>query len=144
MYADERTPVDDLVQESLINIWKGFDSFQGRSDIKTWVIRVCINTCITMDRKRKSRPQTNSIDETCRNIISEESADPTLHEARLKELYSRIQQLSVFDRAIILLWLEGMPYDEIGEIVGITAKNVSVRLVRIREALKKMSGNATE
>lgn len=37
-----------------------------------------------------------------------------------------------------------MPYDEIGEIVGITAKNVSVRLVRIREALKKMSGNATE
>ena len=144
MYADERTPVDDLVQESLINIWKGFDTFQGRSDIKTWVIRVCINTCITMDRKRKSRPQTNSIDETCRNIISEESADPTLHEARLKELYSRIQQLSVFDRAIILLWLEGMPYDEIGEIVGITAKNVSVRLVRIREALKKMSGNATE
>ena len=144
MYADERTPVDDLVQESLINIWKGFDSFQGRSDIKTWVIRVCINTCITMDRKRKSRPQTNSIDETCRNIISEESADPTLHEARLKELYSRIQRLSVFDRAIILLWLEGMPYDEIGEIVGITAKNVSVRLVRIREALKKMSGNATE
>ena len=60
------------------------------------------------------------------------------------QLYSRIQQLSVFDRAIILLWLEGMPYDEIGEIVGITAKNVSVRLVRIREALKKMSGNATE
>ena len=31
MYADERTPVDDLVQESLINIWKGFDTFQGLS-----------------------------------------------------------------------------------------------------------------
>ncbi len=143
MYADEHTPVDDLVQESLINIWKGFDSFQGRSDIKTWVLRVCINTCITMDRKRKSRPQTNSIDDTCRNIISEES-DAGLHEARLKILYSRIQRLSVFDRAIVLLWLEGMPYDEIGNIVGITAKNVSVRLVRIRETLKNMSEKETE
>lgn len=138
MYADERTPVDDLVQESLVNLWQGFDSFQGRSDIKTWVYRVCINTCISMDRKRKSRPQTNSLDETCRNIISEES-DSSLHEARLKELHDRIQRLSVFERAIILLWLEGMPYDEIGKVVGITAKNVSVRLVRIREALKRMS-----
>ena len=144
MFSKDNDEVSDLFQEILVKLWKGFGSFEGRSDIKTWVIRVCINTCITMDRKRKSRPQTNSIDETCRNIISEESADPTLHEARLKELYSRIQQLSVFDRAIILLWLEGMPYDEIGEIVGITAKNVSVRLVRIREALKKMSGNTTE
>ena len=117
MYADERTPVDDLVQESLINLWQGFDSFEGRSDMKTWVYRVCINTCISMDRKRKSRPQTNSLD----------------------ELYDRIQRLSVFERAIILLWLEGMPYDEIGKVVGITAKNVSVRLVRIRETLKKMS-----
>ena len=69
MYADERTPVDDLVQESLINLWQGFDSFEGRSDMKTWVYRVCINTCISMDRKRKSRPQTNSLDEACRNII---------------------------------------------------------------------------
>lgn len=138
MYADERTPVDDLVQESLINLWQGFDSFEGRSDMKTWVYRVCINTCISMDRKRKSRPQTNSLDEACRNIIAED-ADSSLREARLKELYDRIQRLSVFERAIILLWLEGMPYDEIGKVVGITAKNVSVRLVRIRETLKKMS-----
>lgn len=143
MYADERTPVDDLVQESLINIWQGFDSFQGRSDIKTWVLRVCINTCITMDRKRKSRPQTNSIDEACRNLFSE-NTDESVHESRLKELYRRIQCLGVFDRAIILLWIEGMSYDEIGNIVGISAKNVSVKLVRIRETLKKMSSHTTE
>lgn len=143
MYADERTPVDDLVQESLINIWQGFDSFQGRSDIKTWVLRVCINTCITMDRKRKSRPQTNSIDEACRNLFSE-NTDESIHESRLKELYRRIQCLGVFDRAIILLWIEGMSYDEIGNIVGISAKNVSVKLVRIRETLKKMSSHTTE
>ena len=44
-----------------------------------------------------------------------------------------------FDRAIVLLWLEDLSYAEIGEIVGISEKNVSVRLVRIREQLKKMN-----
>jgi RNA polymerase sigma-70 factor (ECF subfamily) len=56
-------------------------------------------------------------------------------------LRQRINQLPPFDRAIVLLWLENLSYDEIGQIVGITAKNVSVRLFRIREQLKKMSND---
>ena len=52
-------------------------------------------------------------------------------------LHSRISQLKPFDRAIVLLWLENLSYEEIGQIVGITAKNVSVRLYRIKEQLKK-------
>jgi RNA polymerase sigma-70 factor (ECF subfamily) len=54
-------------------------------------------------------------------------------------LRRRIGKLGVFDRAIILLWLENLSYEDIGAIVGISAKNVSVRLVRIREQLKNMS-----
>ena len=54
-------------------------------------------------------------------------------------LRERIGRLGVFDRAIILLWLENLSYEEIGAIVGITAKNVSVRLYRIKEQLKNMS-----
>ena len=54
-------------------------------------------------------------------------------------LRDRINKLGPFDRAIVLLWLENLSYDEIGAIVGISAKNVSVRLVRIKEQLKKMS-----
>lgn len=53
-------------------------------------------------------------------------------------LHKRIARLQPFDRAIVLLWLEDLSYDEIGQILGITAKNVSVRLVRIREQMKKM------
>ena len=54
-------------------------------------------------------------------------------------LRQRIAKLPQFDRAIILLWLENMSYEEIGMIVGISAKNVSVRLFRIKEQLKQMS-----
>ena len=54
-------------------------------------------------------------------------------------LHKRICQLQPFDRAIVLLWLEDISYEDIGQILGISTKNVSVRLVRIREQLKRLS-----
>lgn len=60
---------------------------------------------------------------------------------QVQQLNRRISQLGPFDRAIVLLWLENMSYEEIGEIVGISTKNVSVRLYRIKERLKKGSNN---
>ena len=54
-------------------------------------------------------------------------------------LHERINRLQLFDRAIILLWLENISYEEIGAVVGISPKNVSVRLFRIKEQLKNMS-----
>ena len=68
--------------------------------------------------------------------LFEDSDDDTKQVQLLK---NRINKLGHFDRAIVLLWLENLSYDEIGNIVGITAKNVSVRLVRIKEQLKNMS-----
>ena len=57
---------------------------------------------------------------------------------QIKQLYNRINKLGFIDRSIILMWLENMSYEEIGAILGITANNVSVKLVRIREKLKQM------
>ena len=60
---------------------------------------------------------------------------------QIQQLYRSINKLGVVDRAIILLWLENMSYEEIGQIIGISTKNVSVKLVRIKEQLKKMSND---
>lgn len=57
---------------------------------------------------------------------------------QIRQLYDRIGKLGLVDRSIILLWLEALSYDEIGAIVGISPKNVSVKLVRIKEQLKKL------
>ena len=133
MFSKDNDEVNDLFQEILINLWKGFDSFEGRSDIRTWVYRVALNTCITIDRKKKRRRDKEAKVEMDINLYEDNDADTK----QVKLLYERINRLGVFDRAIVLLWLEGLPYDEIGDIVGISAKNVSVKLVRIREQLKK-------
>ena len=133
MFSKDNDEVADLFQEILVNLWKGFKSFEGRSDIKTWVYRVSLNTCISLDRKKKRRKKSDSLAMDI-NLYDDNDSDTR----QVKQLYERINRLGVFDRAIILLWLEGIPYDEIADIVGISTKNVSVKLYRIREQLKNM------
>ena len=132
MFSKDKQEVDDLFQEALVKLWQGYDSFQGKSDLRTWIYRVSLNTCISIDRKkkrRKTQPLLEGIDLFDKNDADNRQTD-MLHE--------RIGRLQPFDRAIVLLWLENMSYDEIAQIVGISVKNVSVKLYRIKEQLKQM------
>lgn len=133
MFSNNQDEVADLFQEVLIKLWKGYSTFESRSDIKTWIYRVALNTCISIDRKNKRRARNQlSMDI---NIFDDKDAKTE----QVSMLHRRINQLQPLDRAIVLLWLENISYDEIGAIVGITPKNVSVRLFRIRQQLKNMS-----
>ncbi|MGN0092217.1 MAG: RNA polymerase sigma factor [Alistipes sp.] len=137
MFSDNADEVDDMVQETLINMWNGFERFENRSNPRTWIWRIAMNTCISFDRKRKRQSDTASSLSTI-GISSVAVTDEPQNDKQIRMLHDRIHKLGVFDRAIILLWLEDLSYEEIGRIVGISAKNVGVRLVRIREALKSM------
>jgi RNA polymerase sigma-70 factor (ECF subfamily) len=134
MFSNNEDDVADLYQEILVNLWKGFTKFRGESNIRTWIYRISLNTCISFERKKHRKVDTIPL--TMDINLFEDSDDDTKQVQLLK---NRINKLSPFDRAIVLLWLENLSYDEIGNIVGITAKNVSVRLVRIKEQLKNMS-----
>lgn len=134
MFSNDAVEVADLFQDVLINMWNGFAKFRGDSDIKTWIWRVSLNTCITAERKKKKHVQAEPL--SMEINLFEDSDDDT---RQIRVLRERISRLGYFDRAIVLLWLENMSYEEIGDIVGVSAKNISVRLVRIREKLRKMS-----
>ena len=132
MFSKDKDEINDLFQDILVKLWKGFDSFRSESDIKTWIYRVSLNNCIDNQAKKKHReeqvPLSGGFD------IAEGMNDKAL---QTKQLYARISKLGLVDRGIILLWLEGLSYDEIADIVGTTPGNISVRLVRIKEQLKK-------
>ena len=134
MFSDDREEVEDLFQEVLVALWQGLDSFRGESALRSWIYRISLNTCISADRKKRRRADSVRLD-----MKIDLFADTNDDTRQVQMLRSRIGKLGVFDRAIILLWLENLSYEEIGVIVGISAKNVSVRLVRIREQLKNMS-----
>ena len=133
MFAKTSDEADDLFQEVLVKLWHGFDGFEHRSNIATWIWRISLNTCISLERS--ARRHSNLKLDMSRNLYTAEDSDSR----QMQTLHKRIQRLQPFDRAIVLLWLENMSYEEIAAIVGITVKNVSVRLYRIKEQLKNMS-----
>lgn len=136
MFSKDREEIDDLFQDVLIRMWQGFDRFRGESDPRTWIWRIALNTCINADKKKKRAgtrvPLSIDIDPF------EDTDDKAL---QTRQLYGMINRLGLVDRSIVLLWLEGLSYDEIGSIIGTTAGNVSVKLVRIREQLRTMNEN---
>ena len=133
MFAQDKDEVADLFQEILINIWNGIEKFREESSVRTWIWRISFNTCVSYERKKTRRVQTVPLS------MDIDLFDDTMDDIKqIRMLHKRIGQLGPFDRVIVLLWLENISYAEIGEIVGISEKNVSVRLVRIKEQLKRM------
>ena len=132
MFSQDEEEVNDLFQETLINMWKGIDSFREESKISTWIYRVALNTCLLQERKKKKEvkkvPLTMYV-----NFFQDEDANA----AQVRMLHQRIGKLGLVDRALVMMWLEGMSYDEIGTVMGISAQNVGVKLYRIKEQLKK-------
>ena len=132
MFSQDEDEVNDLFQETLINMWKGIETFREESKISTWIYRVALNTCLLQERKKKREvpkvPLTMDV-----NFFEDNDAKST----QVRQLHQRIGKLGLVDRALVMLWLEGMSYDEIGDVMGISAKNVGVKLFRIKEQLKK-------
>ena len=133
-FSKDADEVNDLFQEILINLWKGFPKFRGESSYSTWIWRVSLNTCNNQERRKKRNVETVplSIDIDLYNDDDDKSR-------QIQMLYDRISRLEPFDRAIILLWLENMTYEDIAGIMGISLANVTTRLFRIKEQLKQMS-----
>ena len=133
MFSKDEDEVNDLFQETLINIWKGIGGFRDESKVSTWIYRVAMNTCLLQERKKKREvpkvPLTMDV-----NFFEDDDANSK----QVRQLHERIGKLGLVDRAIVMMWLEGLSYEEIGAVIGINAQNVGVKLFRIKEQLKKM------
>lgn len=136
MFSQDQSEVEDLFQDILVNIWRGLESFKGDKYLATWIWKVSLNTCINHSKKSKKEGKKIRLDVDI-NLYEDVDAESL----QIRQLHDRIGQLGYMDRSLVLLWLENLTYDEIGAILGVSANNVAVRLVRIKEKLKKMSNN---
>lgn len=122
----------DLFQDILYKLWKGKDSFQQQSRVSTWIYRVGLNQAI--DKTRTKKKELVSLSEAnALNLATERARQP---EYDIEALYRAIDQLKPLEKALILLYLEQETYRDIAEVMGLSEKNVSVKLVRIKEKLK--------
>ncbi len=135
IYCRNQPDKDDLFQDITINLWKGLSSFRGDSKLSTWIYRVSLNTAISKFRKKRKIKFIDLEDVTELGGTADHEQEPD-KEYRIKALYFGIDKLSPVEKAIILLYLEDKSYDEIADIIGISTKNVSVRLVRLKRKLE--------
>ncbi|MDR0757146.1 MAG: sigma-70 family RNA polymerase sigma factor [Tannerella sp.] len=135
LYTSDDFPMEDLYQETVLNLWKAFPRFRNESSYSTYVYRVALNTCISGMRRDSRRGG-----QKAPLALAEELAfEPDSLEEDLREMYSLIHRLKKLERSLILLWLEERPYQEIAEITGLSLCNVATKLKRIKEKLVKMS-----
>lgn len=133
MYASNSYELNDLYQEVVINLWRGFSNFRGDSSISSWIYRIGLNTCISYYRKSSSRPKTVAL------VDNLEVYEDTAKTAQLKELYRLINMLNKLERALILLWLDDKTYDEIAEIMGLNRNTIASKLKRIKTKIVEMA-----
>lgn len=138
LYCANEADRQDLIQDILIQLWQSFGRFDGRSRFSTWMYRVALNVAISW-RRGQSRRLQNSVPLTeaaLQNRLMDERPEETPMEMRLL-LGQLLERLGEFDRALILLYLEGHDHDAIGDILGITNTNVATRMSRIKQRLRR-------
>lgn len=137
IYTDSPEAHEDLFQEIVLQLWKSFNSFKGESKFSTWMYRVSLNTAITLIRKKNKTIETSSIDRQSFFDIRSNDEDEEKEE-RLRMLYSSIKMLNDVERALVLLYLEDLPYRKISETLGITEVNARVKMNRIKDKLRQL------
>lgn len=146
-YAPSEEDCKDMYQEVLINIWKSLETFKGNSEIGTWIYRIAVNTSLTFAGKQYKRMKLNVDVETSnlKSLLDDERDDALIKENRFQELQLHLNQLSVIDKALMGLVLEGLSTKEIADVIGITEPNVRVKIHRIKEDLRiSMKGGGYE
>lgn len=137
-YTNTQEDFEDYYQEVCLQIWRSKDSFKQQSEWTTWIYKISLYVCMSLLKKKKNNRQHFASDYLPPVAIEDSKV---FADEDLNMLYDAIKQLSEVDRAVILLYLEEKPYQEIAEIIGTNSNNIGVRVKRIKDRLKKIITN---
>lgn len=137
LYAATVQDRQDLYQEIVVQLWRSIPKFRNESKLTTWMYRVALNTAISDYRKQQRTIDTSDID-----LFTKEIADPNEYadkEEKLTSLYAAIGHLPEIEKAIVMLYLDDKPYEEMEDILGINQNNLRVKMNRIKEKLRQFT-----
>jgi RNA polymerase sigma factor (sigma-70 family) len=128
---------EDLAQEIAVQLWRAFPDYDPSRPFSTWLYRIALNVGISHLRGRATRERRTVPLE----LDLHETADPVSHEPDADEaprLLARfIAQLDALNRALLLLYLDERSYREIADILGISETNVSTKINRLKERVRR-------
>lgn len=119
----------DLVQEMHLQLWRSFGSFDGRAQRSTWLYRVALNTALS--QVRRPRRVHVPLDAVPERGCSGHAVDP------MDVLDEFLASLEPVPRAILLMDLEGLPREQVAEVLGLSPNAVAVRMTRLRKTFEE-------
>lgn len=139
---------EDALQETFLRAWRALPRFDGRSELSTWLYRICVNVCLNTIRKRKRRAASDVDDPR----VPEPEADPTQgtndpgRSTEAAQLYGRLA--AALDRlsptlrtTVILVLVEGVPHKEAARVLGCPEGTIAWRIHEARRRLRKELGD---
>ncbi len=143
-YAVTAEDRDDLFQEILLQLWSSIDNFQGKAKETTWIYRIALNTTLIWQRRetRKQKKHSALVLKFRETSNTKNNTDLPYDCQILEQLYQAIRQLPVIDSSVILMHLDGVSYDEMAEVLGISKNHVGVRLNRAKARLANLMKGA--
>ena len=134
----------DLVQETFLNAYRGFEKFRGDAQVSTWLYTIASRACLRMRRRRKGAPERElSLEEFIPTSDGEFrlqipidglSPEEALQNKQLRDaLDTAIDQLpKKYKMVLVLRDMEGLSAKEVGTIMGLNERAVKSRLHRAR------------
>lgn len=139
VYCPNRADFADVVQEIALQAWRSFGRYDHSRSFSTWLYRIALNVAISAYRAETRRSRTFvPADESIVEIAAPLSETAEL-EAQLRLLHNLIDEFGEFDKALVLLYLDGNSNAVIAEIVGLSVTNVGTRINRIKQRLQRNS-----
>jgi len=137
--AGNQTDAEDVVQEALLRVKRGLESYIPGS-LHGWLARIVTNVFLDETRRRKRRPQTHLPDDPDRVLVGGPAADEAL---AMESLPDHIQDAlsglaEEFRTAVVLCDVAGLSYGEIAEHTGVPVGTVRSRVHRGRMRLREV------
>jgi RNA polymerase sigma-70 factor (ECF subfamily) len=127
---------EELLQEVLLAIWESLPRVREADKLLPFVLRIAHNLGASHVRAETRMAAPVSFDDTLHDVADPATVDAC---ARTQWLFEALAALPLKLRQVLMLQLEGFDYQEIADMLGISAENVGVRLHRARERLKSLS-----
>ncbi len=138
----DRDAVEDVVQETFTKAFYRIHGFKGGSSLYTWLYRVAVNGAKDYIKSRKRRPA-SSFDELPGRASLPAGERPMVEGLERREM--RLEVRRAIDRlpegfrtVLALREIEGMAYNEIAEVLGLSLGTVESRLFRARRRLRDL------
>jgi RNA polymerase sigma-70 factor (ECF subfamily) len=137
-YGNTAEDQDDLFQEICLQLWLSIPRFEGKAKVSTWIYRVALNTALVWNRSEKNRRKHR--DRFITVAPQQRAGDSQPSQEIIERLYEAVRKLPKVDTSVVLMHLDGLGYDEMAEILGISESNVGVKLNRAKKQLAQLLG----